>query len=295
MTTSPTVALCFGEILWDFLPTGLFLGGAPANVAYHMERLGQPARVVSAVGQDVLGDEILRRLTAEGFAVNSVVRHPLLPTGYVRAALGCKGDASYEIARGVAWDEITIAEATCEAAVRAGALIYGSLAQRTEFNRATLASLVGTLPASALRVFDVNLRPPHDDLVLVRELARHASLLKLNAEEAARLAGTEPRPGLEEAHARQIADLSGCGQIWITAAERGAGLLNRDCWYWEKGRPVEVVDTVGAGDAFLARIVAGILRGEEPGSNLLARACRLGEWVAGRRGATPVYDSGAPL
>jgi fructokinase len=239
VTSPPASILCFGEILWDFLPDGLHAGGAPFNVAYHLHRLGQPTRVVSAVGADVLGDELLRRLGNWGLPTDGVARVPDRPTGYVRATVGPDGDARYEIAADVAWDRIAVDAGTHAATATARALVFGSLAQRAPANRAALERLRAALPAAALRIFDVNLRPPHDDLDLVRALARHATVLKLNA--------------------------------------------------------VEVVDTVGAGDAFLAALVAHLLTGRLPDSAILARACRLGEWVATRRGATPAYDSSTPL
>ncbi|MFA5058394.1 MAG: PfkB family carbohydrate kinase, partial [Opitutaceae bacterium] len=173
---------------------------------------------------------------------------------------------------------------------------FGSLAQRSVSNRAALDRLLTLLPDDALRVFDVNLRPPHDDLELVRTLARHATLLKLNAAEAARLAaGAAEEPGREETDARALARLTGCAIVCVTAGARGAGLLRADRWLWEPGRPVVVADTVGAGDAFLASLVTHLLNSRISGGESLARACRLGEWVASQRGATPGYGPSTPV
>lgn len=282
-------AICFGEILWDFLPDGLFPGGAPFNVGYHLHRHGAGTEIVSAVGRDVLGDELLRRVAAWGMSTAGIARHDRLPTGFVRATLGAGGDARYEITTGVAWDEIPVTNTVLDAAGRADAFIYGSLAQRSPVTRASLLRLLGALPSHAWRVFDVNLRPPHDDLALGRELARGATLLKLNHEEAARLVGQPVAKGGEEAHARALAAETGCGLVVVTAGEHGAGLLRQGCWHWEPGRPVAVVDTVGAGDAFLAALVTHLMGGVLSDAECLARACRLGEWVASQRGATPNY------
>lgn len=290
---APTL-VCFGEILWDILPAGIFAGGAPFNVGYHLKQLGASPHLASAVGRDLLGDELLRRLRHWNMDTLGIARHTGLPTGYVRAALSPDGDASYEIATGVAWDQIAFGEDTIRAAVSARALVFGSLALRTSFNRAALERLLAVLPADALRVFDVNLRPPHDDLGLVREFARHATLLKLNAREAARLSGGRLGYGEEERNARALAEAAGCPLVCITSAEHGAGLLEDGRWLWETGRTVPVADTIGAGDAFLAGLLARRLQGADP-SAALAFACRLGEWVATRSGATPVYDSTAPL
>ena len=282
--------LCFGEILWDFLPEGLFAGGAPFNVGYHLHRLGRPVRVVSAVGNDVLGDELIRRLDTWGIDTGLISRHPELATGYVRASIDARGDARYEITRNVAWDHIGSSEALFQAAAQARALVFGSHAQRSAENRATLQRIRDVLPATALRVFDVNLRPPHDDPALVLELAKRVSLLKLNDAEAVRLAGVDPRAvhGSEQ-HARILAERSGAAWVCVTCGARGAGLLHADTWYWEDGRPVNVSDTVGAGDAFLASLVNDLIAADRTPPEVLARACRLGEWVASHRGATPSH------
>lgn len=292
MTDAAGPILCFGEILWDFLPDAAYPGGAPLNVAYHLRHLGRRAWIVSAAGRDLLGDELFRRLRHWGLATDGVARRPRLPTGTVQAALAAGGDARYTIARAVAWDRIALRPVVRRASAAAAAVVFGSLAQRSAGNRLVLDRLLATVPAAALRVFDVNLRPPHNNLDRVRRLARRATLLKLNAEEAARLAA---RSGHAETLARTLADRTGCPLVCITAGARGAGLLRAGRWHWEPGRPVAVVDTVGAGDAFLAALVDALLEDRLPERAMLARACRLGEWVAGRRGAMPAYDASAPV
>lgn len=284
--------LCYGEILWDFLPDGLFPGGAPANVAYHLARHGEDVRLLSAAGRDTLGDELLRRLRHWELDTTLVARHAGLPTGSVIAELGASGDARYEIARSVAWDQIPAGPDAIQVAASAAALVFGTLALRSSFNRAALDRLLAALPAEAARVFDVNLRAPHDDLDLARALAPRATLLKVNSAEAARLAGDlgGERPGAEEEHARTLFARHGCPLILVTAGHRGAGLL-RDglLWAWEPGREVEVADTIGAGDGFLACFLHHLLSGRSSDGELLSRACRHGEWIATRRGATPAY------
>jgi fructokinase len=288
----PTVA-CFGEILWDFLPRGAFPGGAPFNVAYHLHRLGLQAHLVSGVGQDLLGDDLLRRLRGWGIGTDGITRHLGLPTGHVRAVLDGTGSASYEIAAEVAWDQIIPGEDSIRAVHGARALVFGSLAQRSAVNRAALDRLLAVLPADALRVLDVNLRAPHDNLTLVRELARKCTLLKLNGAEAARLNDDEPSPGREETHARALAANLGGPMVCVTAGENGAGLLAGGAWHWTEARPTTVRDTVGAGDAFTAGLLAGLLLHRETASAALARACRMGEYVASQDGATPAYETDA--
>ncbi len=292
MTGTLPPILCFGEILWDFLPAGLFPGGAPFNVAYHLAQHGADARLVSAVGRDILGDELLRRLRSWDINTDLIARHTHLPTGYVRALIDTNGDARYEITQDVAWDDIPVTDTIIDTARRARALVFGSLAQRTASNRASLDRLLNPLPGGdeAWRVFDVNLRAPHDELDLVRALAARATLLKLNAEEAARLCNeTAEPPGCEERHARLLADETACPLICITSGGRGAGLLREGRWSWEPGQPVAVVDTVGAGDAFLASLLTHLLAGTLSDAACLVRACRTGEWVASQPGATPDY------
>lgn len=289
--------LCYGEILWDFLPDGLFPGGAPANVAYHLARHGRDARLVSAVGRDILGDELLRRLRHWKLDTSLLARLAGLPTGTVVADLSASGDARYEIVQSVAWDQIPAGRDALHAASSALALVFGTLALRSSFNRAALDRLLAILPAGAVRVLDVNLRAPHDNLDLARTLASRATLLKLNAAEAARLAGEGDTefPGAEEAHARALFSRHGCPLILVTAGHRGAGLLRDGLfWTWEPGREVAVVDTIGAGDGFLANFLHHLLAGHSSDGELLARACRHGEWIATQRGATPAYPPSQP-
>ncbi len=288
---SQPLVVCFGELLWDFLPDGLFPGGAPFNVAYHLSRHGCTAHLASAVGTDELGDELRRRVATMGLETASIRRQPHKPTGVVRAALNTAGEATYDIVRNVAWDGIEPGGRCLAATKKADALVFGSLAQRTYSNQRSLERLIDTLPDEALRIFDVNLRPPFVDRTIVRKLARQASLIKLNAAEAALLSGHEDDDrGHEEKHARILADRSDCPSIVVTAGARGAGWLLEGEWIWEESKPIKVVDTIGAGDAFLAALVSGMLLTPEAApAKLLAAACRRGEWVARRRGATPAY------
>jgi len=305
-TTDPRpTLLCFGELLWDFLPDGLFPGGAPFNVAYHLHQHGLDARIVTAVGRDILGEEFLRRIRTWGLPTDTITEHAEFPTGYGRVELSPTGEARYAFANNTAWDHILINAAAQCAATHAHGIVFGSLALRSPENRTALDQLLAALPANAWRVFDVNLRPPHDDLALVNSLAPRATLIKLNAAEAAQLArGGSEIPGNEEADAHALAARwstsadadSKSGEttnaqktICLTCAERGAGLLHEGHWYFEEGRPVTVADTVGAGDSFLAALLATLLIEGKPPAVALVAAARIGEWVATQRGATPCY------
>lgn len=284
---TPPVALCFGEMLWDCLPQGRFAGGAPLNVGYHLARLGWRVAPVSAVGADPLGMELIEKLGGWGIETFGVAVWPEAPTGTVEVVLDEAGKPCYDIRADVAWDSVWANDRVIEEAQRADALIFGSLAQRSPSNRRALSALLRAA-TKALKVFDVNLRPPFDDLALVRALAEDADLVKLNDEELARL--TDGATGLEAAEegARALSRELGVDSICVTCGALGAGLLRGGRWWPEPGRPAEVADTVGAGDAFLAALVAG-LRGGDAEPQALAIACRLGEWVAARPGATPPY------
>ncbi len=286
---------CFGEVLWDYLPHGTFPGGAPFNVAYHLHQLAVPVCPISAVGCDDLGEQLLQRLVKWGVSTSAITRHATLPTGRVSATLSSQGDARYVIARDVAWDRITVIPETLKTIATSPALVFGSLALRSAENRAVLKQLIAAQPTNAWRVFDVNLRAPHDDLALVREFAFSANVLKLNATEAARLVDGTESPGHEESHARALAAQFNSPLVCITAGERGAGFLRADRWIWVSARRVAVADTVGAGDAFLAAFLAGLLRADYTDTEILSAACRLGEWVAAHPGATPDYDATTPI
>lgn len=295
MNTPPIV--CFGEILWDCLPRGLFLGGAPFNVACHLGRLGRCATLISAVGADFLGDEALRRALRENLDTARVARLSTVPTGAVQVQVAAGGHAIYNFSSPAAWDFIPAGPPEHLLVGSAAAFVYGSLATRSPASRAALESLLAV--PGPLKVFDVNLRPPYDDLPRVRTLARHAGLVKLNAEELAALAGQsfapedDPRPLLQS-----LRDDTGVPRWCLTLGARGAA-------WWQGGEVVRasapsvvVRDTVGAGDAFLAALVDGLTRlppstasvpANREISPLLARACRLGALVAARDGACPDY------
>jgi fructokinase len=285
--SSVPAVLCFGEMLWDSLPQGLFPGGAPMNVAYHLRQLGLRAAPVSAVGKDALGDELLRRVTAWGLETSFIRVRDDKPTGLVRVTLK-NGSPTYEIVKNVAWDWIELPGHTPRLVRQASALIFGSLAQRSAHNRQQLTRL-RELCGRALKVFDVNLRPPHDPPALVWSLAEAADVIKLNDDEARRLLQQDFREDQLEPAARALSDRTGCPRICITAGATGAGLLMDAKWNWSPSQPIKVKDTIGAGDSFLAALVHGLLN-HLPAEETLSRACRLAEFVAASDGATPAYQ-----
>jgi fructokinase len=288
---SPTV-VCFGEALWDILPRGIFLGGAPLNVAYHLSRLGLDALLVSAVGRDFLGDEALRRINNWGLRDDFVIRRRRRSTGKVRASLDAAGAARYEIAERVAWDHVAVPR-TLRARPAPAAIVYGTLAMRGSANRVAAMDLLTRWPET-LRVLDLNLRSPFDRGVGVRFALGHAQLIKLNAEELARLSGKPVGSETQlRSAAQKVAAAHGIAHVCVTAGARGAGVLWSDQWFWESGRPVAVRDTIGAGDAVLAAFLAALFKRKATPQTALCSACRHGEFVAACDGATPPYSCDA--
>ncbi len=212
---------------------------------------------------------------------------PERSTGLARVAL-VDGSPDFEISKDAAWDRIELSPAVLEAAPGCAAVVFGSLAQRSPSNRVRLAGLLAMCPA-AVKVFDVNLRPPFDDRGLVWELARHADLIKLNDHELEHLLGDSATTAGPGDAVRRLADRAGVRQVCLTAGGRGAGLLLDGRWTWRPARPVPVRDSVGAGDAFLAALLFGRLRGDEPPETTLRRAGRLARFLVTQDGATPAY------
>ncbi len=285
----------FGEMLWDCLPSGRHAGGAAFNVCAHLGQLGVTASLISAVGQDALGDELLQVAQDKGINTHAVSRARAgLSTGTVVVTLDTNANATYEIVEPVAWDEIIVTPDILVAARHAQALVFGSLASRSPQNMAQLERLLD-LPGP-VKFFDVNLRAPYADPVRVLRLAGRADIVKLNDDEVGMLAGWaetgKPIPKdastLEgAAHACAVlARAVGTPRICVTRGGQGAVLWDNGTVISADAPPVKVRDTVGAGDAFMAGLMVGLTRGTDP-QVLLERACRLGAFVASHDGATP--------
>ncbi|MBA4149252.1 MAG: carbohydrate kinase [Verrucomicrobia bacterium] len=289
--TSPTI-LCFGEVLWDSLPQGLFPGGAPINVAYHLKQLGDRAIPITAVGNDFLGQELVQRLRRWGLETDYISILPHKLTGAVQVQVDAKGSATYTIIEDVAWDWIELSSELEEVASQSRALVYGTLAQRSKHNRQQLTWLMERA-LKALKVYDVNLRPPFDSPELVWQLAKKADVIKLNDDELQKLLGKTLGRDALESGAQELAAITGCSRVCITAGAKGAGLLLDGNWFWAESEPITVADTIGAGDAFLAALVHGLLAGTVSPHDVLERASRLAEFVASNAGATPHYSISA--
>jgi len=277
--------LCVGEILWDALPDGLFLGGAPFNVACHLRALGREAAFVSRVGDDRLGHEALRRMRARGLDTDLMQIDDALPTGFVQVELGGTGEPDYEILEPVAWDAIAVTEPLRHRADHADALVYGSLAQRAATSRETIQHL---REAEVLRVFDINLRPPYIDRAVVEQSLAVADVVKLNDDELHQLQAWFGLPDDPEAAVPTLAQDFDCRTICVTRGGRGARLWTEGRYWQHGGYEAAVADPVGAGDAFLAALLSGLLADRE-GEVILDWANRLGAYVASHPGAFPAY------
>jgi fructokinase len=275
-----------GEVLWDLLPGGRQLGGAPANFAYHAHALGAEARVVSRVGSDELGRELLLRLEQLGLLTDAVEVDPTAPTGTVTVEIKADGQPQFTIHENVAWDRIAGEAAGRRAVAAADALCFGTLAQRSEVSRRSIRTLLGAAPAASLRILDMNLRQEYYSREIIEESLTLANILKVNETELERLAEMFGLPGDEH---QRIAELARCFQLRLVAytrGERGSLLHSEGCWSEQPGVPVKVVDTVGAGDSFTAAVALGMLAGW-PMDEINRRASAVAAFVCSQPGGTP--------
>lgn len=286
-----------GEALFDCLPEGRKLGGAPANFAYHVSQFGLNGCAISAIGDDELGEEIVE--TFEKVNLNHILPVVEQPTGTVQVTLDEKGVPQYEICLGVAWDNIPLTDEMLEVAKNAEAICYGSLAQRSEISRKTIHAFLDAAPASALRVFDINLRQHWYSADVIAESLHRANVLKINDEEldvvATMLLGVSTTPDKliaeDEEKTRQICrdlivkyDLR---MLILTCGAIGSYVFTADDESYVATPKVKVADTVGAGDSFTATFVAQTLLGK---SIREAHECavRVSAFVCTQNGAMPV-------
>jgi fructokinase len=260
--------ICFGEVLWDNFQTGKRPGGAPMNVALHLAKNEIKSIVVSSVGDDTNGKELINFLHSQNVSTARIQINKTLPTGIVEVQLDENQQATYTIVKPVAWDEIQYTETIQHEMASADAILFGSLACRSQLTRETLFKL---LPSAKLKVLDLNLRAPHYD-----ELTHIVNLYQL------------PLQGIEGT-LKNVADITGLKTICVTLGDKGAIVYHKQQLYKHAGYKVKVADTVGSGDAFLATFLAGYLKGTTMDKNL-ARSCAAGALVASRHGANPEYS-----
>jgi fructokinase len=280
--------LCFGEVLWDTFEDGKQVGGAPLNVARQLLQQGVPAYMVTRIGNDTSGKKLLANLTENNLASPLVQIDKSLPTCEVTVQLDEHQQATYIIPKPVSWDNIKLKDDLIERAQKASAIVFGSLACREQTSRSTLLNLLSETKIP-LRVFDVNLRHPHYTPDIIETLAAMANVIKMNEEETnllIRSRSTSLKDKILEFQKKYQTQT-----ICVTRGEDGAIIWHNDQFYEHPGFKVEVVDTVGAGDAFLATLVAGLLM-KLPIGLIVEKACKVGSYVASQRGANPAPMKG---
>jgi fructokinase len=286
LTTRPVV-VGLGEALWDVLPDADHFGGAPANVALHAAALGAESWLVSAVGQDARGDAALARLDGAGVRRDTVARLGDHPTGVVRVTLDAAGHPVYDIAAESAWDYVPWSVAVQQVAERADAVAFGSLAQRSPTSRATIRRAVATTRSASWRLFDVNLRQRYYDADVLAESMELANAVKLNEEElpvVSQLCGVADGPPLHQL--RALCDRFALRLAALTRGPCGAVLVTPNEVCESTAPPTVVADTVGAGDAFTATLLIGILAGRAL-DEVSRRANAVAAYVCSQPGATP--------
>lgn len=278
--------VCFGEILWDLLPSGKIAGGAPMNVAYHAKIFGLQSQIISSVGMDDLGNDILSFLNDKGIPTNLVQRDYTLPTGTVNVNIDEIGTPTYEIIQPVAWDNIHSDESAKQAVKDAGTIVFGSLACRSERTRKTLMEL---LEIAKVKVFDVNLRQPFFSKDCIETMLPLATIVKVNDEELEILSTWFDARGNEVEKMKYLKKKFKLDALIVTKGANGAAFLNEHNHYIHSGFKVQVQDTIGSGDAFLGAFLNKSL-GEASAEECLETACAAGAMVATKKGATPDYS-----
>ena len=278
-----------GELLWDVFPAGKRLGGAPVNFAYHCSQLGAVGYPVSCIGRDALGCELRAELRARQVHDAYITEEATHPTGTVQVTLDASGKPSYEICEGVAWDCIPMSDALAALARQADALCFGSLAQRSETSRATIQSLLQAMRPQALKIFDINLRLNFHTRAVIETSLELSNILKLNDEELPVLAGMFGLKGSAQDQLAALRDAFSLQLIAYTRGKDGSLLLGREDSSDYVGEPVEVVDSVGAGDSFTAALCMGLLH-KKPLAAINEHASRVAAFVCTQSGATPPFS-----
>jgi fructokinase len=284
------VVVGLGEVLWDLLPSGRQFGGAPANFAYHAKAMGAEARVVSCVGSDKLGDEILERIRAIGLSDEYVGVDSEHPTGTVSVEIDGEGKPTYVIHEGVAWDYIAPRPELAALVARADCVCFGSLAQRSPVSRTTIRDFVTATRDDCLRIFDVNLRQHYFNIETIAPGLSWATALKLNDEELPVLAKLMSIEGTATQMLTTFCRRFNLDLIALTKGGQGSLLFTLGAHSIQPGLAVEVADTVGAGDAFTAALAMGLLAGLDL-DVIAENANRVATYVCSQNGATPAMPA----
>ncbi|SHL71383.1 fructokinase [Flavobacterium flevense] len=277
-------AVCFGEVLWDVFPTHKKIGGAPLNVALRLNSFGIQTTIISKVGLDENGSDIKEFIAEQNNDIDFIQEGDNYKTGVVNVMINEKGNASYDIMYPSAWDKIQLTDEMKELVSKADAFVFGSLICRDEVSRTTLYAL---LDVAKYKVLDANLRAPYYTTDVLIELMSKADFIKLNDEELREISRELDSPyNSFEQNIKFIAKKTKAKHICVTKGEFGAVLYYDEKFYYNSGYFIKVVDTVGAGDSFLASLTMKLLKGKSP-QKALNYACAVGALIAGQEGANP--------
>jgi fructokinase len=278
--------VCFGEVLWDILPTGAVPGGAPMNVTYHLHKLNKIPALITSIGDDEKGKELTRIF--EDFGVNTDFfqidkEHE---TGKVYANPNENNEVVYDIVKPVAWDFISWNNALGDLVANSDYFIFGSLASRNEVSKNTLFQL---LESSKYKVLDINLRAPHFNQKIVEELMSKADFLKINEAELELISNWSSNFTQLKDRSNAIMEKFHIPNMVVTLGAEGATLFRDGKDYHHNGYKVDVKDTVGSGDSFLAALISKWMDKAQP-AEALRYASALGALIASKTGGCPVYD-----
>jgi len=277
--------VCYGEVLWDVLPTGKKIGGAPLNVAIRLRALGNESYVISSVGNDELGKQLINEVNRYNINTDFIQTEEELATSEVQVKLDKKGSATYDIIFPRAWDKIKYTEASKDLVKSSDAIIFGSLVARNDTSKETLFKYI---EYANYKVFDVNLRPPHYTQELLINLMQKADFIKFNDDELYQISNSLGSNGSElEESIRFLSENTDTKHICVTLGDNGAVLFYDKTFYYNKGYKIKVADTVGSGDSFLASLISQLLNNNEPQA-AINFACAVGAMVAKCEGANPM-------
>ena len=281
------VVVGIGELLWDLLPTGKTAGGAPINFVYHASRLGAEGYAISAIGDDDNGREILNELDKN--SIRYLIDKVPYPTGTVNVELNEDGIPEYTIVERVAWDHISPTSVAVDLAERVDAICFGTLGQRSLQSRDAIQAILSFAPDTAYRLFDINLRQHYYDKVLIEESLYLANVLKMNDEELLRLKELFDLTGSEEKIATWFMKNYNLRMVVLTAGASYSTVYTPEEVSTLQTPKVEVIDTVGAGDAFSAALIMSLLNGVKL-SEAHRYAVKIAAFVCSNQGAWPAYE-----
>lgn len=282
------IVVGMGEALWDVLPEGKKIGGAPANFAYHVSQFGLPSCVVSAIGDDALGKEIIENFTSKG--LDQLIAEVPYPTGTVQVEIDQTGIPLYNIKENVAWDNIPYTEHLDALAKRTKAVCFGSLAQRNVVSRETINHFLDTMPKDddSLIVFDVNLRQGFYNKEILCKSMQNCNILKINDEELITVSRMFGYPGIDlQDKCWILLGKYNLKMLILTCGINGSYVFTPGNVSFQPTPKVEVADTVGAGDSFTAAFIASILKGKSV-TEAHTIAVKTSAFVCTQKGAMPI-------